>query len=102
MPFADLREYVAAIEDLGDLKVIKGADPHLEMGTITELNTESNGPALLFENILGYSDEFRMLTCPFDSRQRALLSIDLPPDLDVERGLAAYEEKMAGVSPVPL
>ncbi len=101
MPFADLREYVAAVEDLGDLKVIKGADPHLEMGTITELNTEMKGPALLFENILGYSDDFRMLTCPFDVSQRALLAIDLPPDLDMERGLAVYEEKMAGVHPVP-
>ena len=39
MIFTDLRQYVATLEKLGQLKVIEGASCELEIGAITEMAT---------------------------------------------------------------
>ncbi len=48
---ADLREWLAKVEEIGELKTIHEADPELEIGTLTEINDGKRGPALLFEKI---------------------------------------------------
>ena len=50
----DLREFIKAAESQGDLKIIEGADPHLEMGAIYELSLENlYPPVLLFRKMKG-------------------------------------------------
>ena len=51
MPFADLREFITAAHQIGELRTVRGADWDLEIGTITELNYERQGPALLFDEL---------------------------------------------------
>ena len=59
----DLRAWVEKADKLGQLKRVEGADAHLEIGAITELNARTQGgSALLFDRIGGYSDGFRVLT----------------------------------------
>ena len=36
-PYADLRGFIARVDALGALRRIEGADPHLEVGAITEV-----------------------------------------------------------------
>ena len=57
----DLRDFVEEMDKRGQLKRIDGADRETEIGTITELVAERNGPALLFDNIKGYPKGFRVL-----------------------------------------
>src|SRR3970282_1610612 len=53
--FDDLRSWLALMEDLGELRVINGADWNLEIGAISRLNYKHPNPkALLFDNIIGY------------------------------------------------
>src|ERR671934_210233 len=50
-PFADLREWVAHLEDAGELvRVSAEVDPYLEITEITDRTVKARGPALLFEH----------------------------------------------------
>ncbi|MDZ4065212.1 MAG: UbiD family decarboxylase, partial [Coriobacteriia bacterium] len=51
MAFKDLRDFIALLENKGQLKRITAAvDPYLEIGEITDRVSKTVGPALLFEN----------------------------------------------------
>ena len=55
MKFKDLREFIAFLEQHGQLKRIsRPVDPDLEMTEICDRTLRAGGPALLFENPLGY------------------------------------------------
>ncbi|MEY3748053.1 MAG: hypothetical protein RL194_1512 [Pseudomonadota bacterium] len=54
MAYRDLREFIAQLEKLGELKRIGAAvSPHLEMTEICDRTLRMGGPALLFENPAG-------------------------------------------------
>lgn len=56
MKYNDLREFVDKLEEIGELKRIKHpVDPNLEMTEIADRVLRAGGPALLFENPVGYS-----------------------------------------------
>nr|VFJ56938.1 MAG: 4-hydroxy-3-polyprenylbenzoate decarboxylase [Candidatus Kentron sp. DK] len=55
MQYHDLREFIAQLEKLGELKRIKGeVDPYLEMTEVCDRTLRGAGPALLFENPKGH------------------------------------------------
>src|ERR1035437_9978975 len=58
----DLREYIEGIKSVGALREVEGADWNLEIGAITEMVGEKDGPALLFDNIKGYPKGYRVLS----------------------------------------
>jgi 4-hydroxy-3-polyprenylbenzoate decarboxylase len=101
VPYRDLREFIAALERIGEVQTVEGADWDLEIGTIAELNYERLGPAMLFDAIRGYPRGYRILTNAMDNLRRALLAIDLPVDLDMDQALDEYEKKIASYRPVP-
>ena len=54
MKYHDLRDFIAQLEALGELKRIRvEVDPHLEMTEIADRVLRAGGPALLFENPKG-------------------------------------------------
>jgi UbiD family decarboxylase len=60
--FADLRTCLHIAEELGELEVIEGADPHLEIGALYELSLQHPiPPVLLFKNIKGYPENHRVV-----------------------------------------
>ena len=52
--YNDVREWLVEAEKIGELKIIEGADPNLEVGTIVQVNSKNEGPALLFDKFRGY------------------------------------------------
>ena len=55
LKYSDLREFIAFLEQRGELVRIKQeVDPHLEMTEISDRTLRAKGPALLFENPKGY------------------------------------------------
>ena len=53
--YRDLRDFIAMLEQRGELKRIKQPiDPYLEMTEISDRTLRAGGPALLFENPKGY------------------------------------------------
>jgi 4-hydroxy-3-polyprenylbenzoate decarboxylase len=54
--YKDLRDFISQLEKQGELKRIRyPVDPHLEMTEIADRVLRAGGPALLFENPVGYS-----------------------------------------------
>jgi 4-hydroxy-3-polyprenylbenzoate decarboxylase len=55
LKYSDLREFIAFLEQRGELARIKQeVDPNLEMTEISDRTLRAKGPALLFENPKGY------------------------------------------------
>src|SRR5438105_11615060 len=61
--WGDLREFLDLSRERGELVVVRGADPHLEMGALYELSLRKKyPPVLLFEDIKGYPSSCRVAT----------------------------------------
>jgi len=72
--YTDLRDFIAALEQRGELVRIKTAvDPVLEMTEIADRTLRQGGPALLFENPKGYSTP--VLVNLFGTEQRVALGM---------------------------
>nr|MCS5558602.1 UbiD family decarboxylase [Oceanospirillaceae bacterium] len=55
MKYKDLRDFIASLEEQGELKrITTEVDPYLEMTEICDRTLRAEGPALLFENPKGY------------------------------------------------
>jgi 4-hydroxy-3-polyprenylbenzoate decarboxylase len=83
---ADLREWIARIESLGELQHVAGAHWDLEIGTLSEINYRRKPPAaLLFDDIVGYPRGYRVLTGSMSNARRMAVTLGLDPDLDTAR-----------------
>ncbi|EJR5449101.1 4-hydroxy-3-polyprenylbenzoate decarboxylase [Vibrio cholerae] len=74
MNFKDLRDFLNYLEQRGELKRITNPiDPHYEMTEISDRTLRAKGPALLFENPLGY--DFPVLTNLFGTPERVAMGM---------------------------
>lgn len=81
----DLREFIENVKEMGELREIKGAHWDMEIGAITYVAaTASNPQSLLFDNVQGYPEGYRILTIPDSTEKRMALVLGLPTEL---RGL---------------
>jgi UbiD family decarboxylase len=104
----DLRAWLEEIRKLGELREVRGADSHLELGAISELNVKKDAPpALLFDEIAGYPKGFRVLTCSTSSPLRLSSILRLPLQrthkglVETLRGKPAqWKERAAQYDPV--
>src|SRR5262245_57838597 len=77
----DLRDLVRDFEAMRELKVIEGADPHLEISALAEtitLRFPGEEPALLFDKIKGHKPGFRILSGAANSFRRLAHVYGLP------------------------
>jgi len=74
----DLREWLKEIEARGLLKEVNGADPHLELGILAEVNCKRRGPVLLFDKIKGHEEGYRIVTGAMLDAQRLGLTLGYP------------------------
>jgi 4-hydroxy-3-polyprenylbenzoate decarboxylase len=80
---ADLREWIARIESLGELQHVAGAHWDLEIGTLSEINYRRKPPAaLLFDEIVGYPRGYRVLTGSMSNARRMAVTLGLDSSLD--------------------
>jgi len=92
--YRDLREFITAVERLGALRRIDGADPRFELGGITEVAAGTpECPALLFDSIKGFRQGFRVFTNATTSPQRAAVALGLHPALRPLDALKAWMAK---------
>src|ERR1700683_3812252 len=100
--YKDLREFIAAVDKLGALRRIEGADPRFEIGGITEVAAGlPNCPALLFDVIKGFPRGFRIFPNATTNVQRAALALGLDPTLRPLDALKAWMEKRKILRPQP-
>jgi UbiD family decarboxylase len=99
--FHDLRGYIAKLETLGELTVIPGANPNLEIGAITEIASfRKKCPAVLFDSIQGFEKGYRVLTNFLSNRTRERLVFGVPNDLTDPEAVLYWKNKLKEFAPV--
>ena len=79
--YEDLRDLLARFDDMGELERVEGADWNLEIGAVSETvaaRDPGRAPALLFDNIPGYPEGFRILSGAANALKRLAVVLDLP------------------------
>ena len=73
----DLRDWIADVDRIGELKVLHGADWDVEIGTITEMGHHrgEHSHALLFDDIKGYPKGYRVLSNTMNTTKRLALTL---------------------------
>ena len=99
-PTKDIREAVNLFRNQKELKEVEGAHWSLEIGTLTELMYDADGPALLFDKVLDYSPGYRILSNSYTTLRRQLFLLGFPPDWSRDQGVAELEKKLAGYRPI--
>ena len=92
MSFKDLREFIAKLEEEGELQRIKvEVDWDVELSAIMRRVFELNGPACLFEKVK--DTDYRVFSGGLFGHKKYSLAIGSPPDLKViyERMMHALE-----------
>lgn len=93
---ANLREFIDAAAETGELETIRGADWDLEIGAITEIVAEQEaGPAVLFDEIKDYPAGFRILTNPFGSIERTKRAMNVDPNLSPLEAIDAWRSDIS-------
>ena len=78
MSFSGLRDFIEVLERQNELKHISGANWELEIGCITELVAERQGPSLIFDSIPEYPKGFRVATNLFGTIRRMNIALGFP------------------------
>ena len=92
MKFQDLREFIAFLEQKGELRrIATPVDPRLEITEIADRSIKSGGPALLFENPQGY--DIPVLINLFGSDRRMAWALGVEKLDVVEDRLVAILQK---------
>jgi len=91
MPYNDLREFVRALENKGELKRVPfEVDPRLEITAFADRAVKQNGPALLFEKPKGST--VPVLINAFASMRRMELALEVGSVDEVARRISEYLE----------
>ena len=96
MGFMDMREWMARLEKEGELRRITAeVDWDREIGAIARRVLEKKGPALLFENIKGYTSGRcgKVFVSGLGARSRLALALGFPPRCHQSRTCPARDEE---------
>ncbi|HEV8662960.1 MAG TPA: menaquinone biosynthesis decarboxylase [Candidatus Methylomirabilis sp.] len=94
MAFRDLREFMAALEEAGQLRRVRvPVDPILEVAEITDRLSKRGGPALLFEQVQGST--VPLLINAFGSPERMCLALGVKAIGEVAEALEGLLETKA-------
>ena len=102
--YDDLRDFISAVEAIGSLRHVHGAEANLELGAITEVAAgKPDGPALLFDDIKGFKKGFRVFTNSTVQPRRAALALGIDPSLSPLQQLKEWKSrrsKLVMIEPV--
>jgi len=100
--YSDLREWLALVEQLGELRQVRGADAAQDIGAATDvLQHTPDSPAVMFDDIPGYRPGYRVLVAGLNSTRRIALTLGLPVDLPKRDLVQAWRRRLKEFQPLP-
>ncbi|HWO40191.1 MAG TPA: UbiD family decarboxylase [Candidatus Eisenbacteria bacterium] len=99
----DLRDWLARVEALGELKRVKNASSEEDIGAITEmLDHSEESPCVLFEDIPNFQPGYRVLVNSMGSRKRQAVTLGIDPaEATHDRLLQFWRELLKSFAPIP-
>ncbi|MBI4527240.1 MAG: UbiD family decarboxylase [Deltaproteobacteria bacterium] len=103
MSYKDVREWIQKVDEMGELKVIEGADWNLEIGALAVLASKhkEGSPALLFDRIKDYPPGYRILVGFFETLRRSALTSNLPTNISRDGFIQSWRERLATRPSIP-
>lgn len=105
MSYIDLRDYLKAVEERGELEHVRGAEWDLEMSSIAELvyrEGKDQKPALLFDEVPGYPKGYRTLFGMLGSTWRIAKALGVSAnDTEPMRLHENWYQKSCNLKPIP-
>jgi UbiD family decarboxylase len=106
--YRDLREWLSAVEAMGEIKTVTGVHWDREMGAMVDMVYRARGsgkaPALLFDDVPGYPQGYRCLYGMMASPRRfafTLGGIDVSTAKSSIAYLKQYRERMRDIKLIP-
>ena len=82
---------MARVDDIGELRVIRGASWQADIGAVTEmLDHEEGSPAVVFDDVPGYASGRRVIVNCNGTPTRQAVTLGLSPEQGTHEGLFAY------------
>jgi UbiD family decarboxylase len=100
MPYDSLDDFIKAADALGEVQYVEGADLELDVGGLTELTAEREGPMLVFDKFAGYPAGHRVCANAIRTLRRFALALDLPVDIHALELLRRWRDKRASALPI--
>ncbi|MPZ75150.1 MAG: UbiD family decarboxylase [Deltaproteobacteria bacterium] len=100
MAYSSLDAFIKAAEAVDEVQHVEGADLELDVGCLTELAAERNGPMLVFDKFAGYPDGFRVAANANRTIRRFALAMGLPLDLHPLELLRLWRDKRTSAVPL--
>src|SRR5690348_14721941 len=102
-PYTDLRDWLRAIESMGELRRVDGATWEEDIGRVAEmLHHTEESPAVLFDAVPGYPKGFRVLINPLGARRRLAFTLGMDPGIGALDMIDAWEQRLNRIDPVPV
>ena len=88
----DTRSFIDALRESGDLvEVVKEVSWDLELGAISRLACEKDGPAIWFKRVTDYLDEVTVFANPVATWRRIAVALGLAANASIREIYSAYE-----------
>ncbi len=99
----DLRDWLDAVDALGELKRVRGANTEEDIGAVTEmLDHAEESPCVLFDEIPNYERGYRVLVNSMGSRKRQAVTLGLnPAEASHDELLQFWRKLLKGFAPIP-
>ncbi|HEX9144993.1 MAG TPA: UbiD family decarboxylase [Candidatus Binatia bacterium] len=105
MLYRGLRDWLAKVDKMGELRTLEGIDWNLEMGAVVDVLYREHPPyppALIFDKIKDHAQGFRALFGHFASPKRIALTLGITQEFDhVLEFVRVYHEKIKHCVPIP-
>ncbi|MBI4526768.1 MAG: UbiD family decarboxylase [Deltaproteobacteria bacterium] len=100
--YRGLREWIDAVDRLGQLRKVTGAHWDLEIGAVTELLCEKykQPPSILFDGIPDYPKNYRVLSAEIETVERLALTTGLPPRISPLEFVQRWRHKVRQIKPI--
>ena len=101
-PFEDVRDFIEDCQSHSELRVVREANPDLEVGAITEMMaSQPNPPVLLFDQLIGHRPGFRIATNLFNTERRTSLVLGVPREATGIDLVKVWKERIGKIKPIP-
>ena len=102
-PYTDLRDWLRAVEQMGELRRADGATWEEDIGRVSEmLHHTDESPAVLFDAVPGYPKGYRVLVNSLGARRRLAFTLGMDPGIGALEMIDAWEERLNRIDPVPV
>ncbi|MBI4319370.1 MAG: UbiD family decarboxylase [Chloroflexi bacterium] len=97
----DLRDWIERVDEIGELRRVDGATWQEDIGMATELLHHKQGsPVVIFDNIPGYPQGYRVMVNGYGSYRRIALTLGLPTDIPLPELTQMWRRKVTQIKPV--